>query len=345
MKNLILIVFIFSFVSVFGQFSRERIETDSSTIEITRNSIYRIYEETYKNNDSVWYSVTYIDDTTKLHREGWSIIKHGERFGLGIWKEYNREGDLLYTRDYDKHTCVVNPEFYPYHDILEKMKLIADSLIIDAYGQEFMDKHVVFEFDCSAWSKYKTKYSWAEDSVWAENFLGSWIEPLKSKPDSFRLRYQVWLNPADKYSRYIELGIFLDEHGNYVAKDDTWTNLGFELVKPENKKFIIDKNQAIVIAKQNGLVETDTSKIDEFLFWEKFRTREYYNGQFRYYIIELIGQEHYQKNEKRQGIKYKYMVYVFNPWTGEFVEKKKMKSFREWSEASGHSTGLLSDDE
>jgi len=39
------------------------------------------------------------------------------------------------------------------------------------------------------------------------------------------------------------------------------------------------------------------------------------------------------------------MVYVFNPWTGDFIEKKKMKSVREWEEGHGLSTGLIPDNE
>src|SRR5204863_5232578 len=117
MRNLGLIVFVLFISPAFGQKPfREVIETDSSEIEIIRNSVYRVYEETYKMNDSVWYNVTYIDDTTKLKTEGWEL-KSGKR--LGIWKEYNRKGELLYTWNHEKHTCIVNQALYPFHQILE----------------------------------------------------------------------------------------------------------------------------------------------------------------------------------------------------------------------------------
>jgi len=341
MKTLISIAFFLSFTLTFGQKPfLEVIETDSSKIEIVRNSIYRVYEETYKRNDSVWYSVSYIDDTTKLNTEGWEL-KSGKR--LGIWKEYNRKGKLLYTWNHDNHTCIVNPKLYPYHQTLEKMKAVADSLIIAAYGKEFMDKHVVFEFDCDAYNQYKTKFGGFKDSMWTKDYLGSWTEPMKSKPNYFLLNYEVRLNPTDK--DFIELGVCFDDKGNYVASDDVWNNYGFELIKQENKNFVLDKTKAIAIAKKNGLVLSDSSKIDEFLFWENFKNQQYYNGQFRYYISDLVGQETYQISKERQGIKYKYMVYIFNPWTGEFVEKKKMKYIKEWENENGFSTGLRLDNE
>jgi hypothetical protein len=234
--------------------------------------------------------------------------------------------------------------FGQYHQVLEKMKLIADSLIIDAYGNEFMNKHIVFNFDCYAYNNHKTKYDWCEDSVWTEDYLGSWTEPIESEPNSFLFRYEVRLNATDE--NFVELGICLDDKGNYVASgDDFWNNYGFEFIKQENKEFVLDKTKAIAVAKQSGLAELDSNKIAEFLFWENFEKQQYYNGQFRYYITELIEQEYYQKCEGRQGVKFKYMVYVFNPWTGEFIEKKKMKSIREWGGFSGLSTGLLPDDE
>lgn len=263
---------------------------------------------------------------------------------MGTWKEFNRDGELMFTWNHDKHTCKVNPKLYPYHGILEKMKKKADKMIIDAYGTEFMDKHIIFDFDCYAYKKYKTKYSWNNDSTWTKDYLGSWTEPMESKPNSFLLRYEVRLNPADEKS--IELGICLDENGNYVPSDDDMSNnYGFERVSDKNKEFIINKTTAIEVAREKGLTETDYTKISEFLFWENFKNQTFYNGCFRYYIAVLQKQEEYKKGEERQGVINRYQVYIFNPWTGEFVEKKRMKSVREWGKVSGYSTGLLNDKE
>lgn len=327
MKNLFSIGLFFLSTVVNGQQPFEEIiETDSSSINIIRNSVYRVYTETFKRKDSVWYSVTYIDDTTKLNTEGWQL-KNGRR--LGIWKEYDREGNLLFTQNHDKHTCVVNPKMFPYHSILEQMKQTADKMIIEAYGRQFMDKHIVFNFDCYAYNK-------------DEDYLGSWTEPMTSKPNSFLLRYEVRLHQSDE--DFIELGICLDSNGKYIpSADDMSNNYGFEQVKTQNRNFTIDKTKAIELAKKVGLTESDKTKINEFLFWESFKKQKYFNGQFRYYITELTEIQEYKVSQNRQGIVYRYTVYVFNPWTGQFVEKKKMKTIKEWEELSGSSTGLIPD--
>jgi hypothetical protein len=340
MKKLIYIILIFITADVFGQKpSKEIIETDSSHIEIERNSDYKSYEETYKRRDSIWRSEYFIRDTTKLHTEGWKT-KSGKY--LGVWNVYTRKGELKYSWNYDMWICEVNKSMYPYHEMLEKMKIIADSLIISAYGKDFFDKHVKFEFDCNAY--YGHLKAGIKDTFWTHDHLGTWIFPLKSKPNSFLFRYAVRLSKNDE--KGIVLGIDLDSLGNYVpSKDDKWNNYGFEEVKGTEKIFLIDKNRAINTAKLHGLIVNDSSEISEFLTWENFRKQTFFNGRFVYYITDLIGKTEYTEGKERKGIIYRYNVYSFNPWTGEFIEKKKMKSIHEWGQYSGHSTGLLPDNE
>ncbi|MBC7552590.1 MAG: hypothetical protein H7257_01285 [Taibaiella sp.] len=318
---------------------RQTIETDTSNIEIIRNSVYRVYEETYKYKDSVWYSVSFIDDTTQLNTEGW-MSKDGEYWG--VWKEYNRTDQLMYTWDHDQGTCKVNPKLYPFYKLLEKMKITADNIITDAYGREFLREHVKFNFDFYAYHGHRDKFG--DDTLWTEDYLGSWTEPLKSRPNSYLLRYEVRLNKKDKH--FIELGICLDSNGKYFAStDDFWNNYGFERVKSNTKKFVLNKDKAIFIAKQKGLVVTDSTDIKEFLTWENFKKKDFYNGRFVYYISNLRRKDNYERPPDRKGIIFRYDVYCFNPWTGEFIEVKKMKSRKEYGKDSGHSTGLVPDND
>jgi hypothetical protein len=322
-----------------AQFSQVEIETDSSVIELTKNSVYRIWEESYKNKDSVFYSVSFINDTTQINTQGWKN-KKGDYFG--VWKEFNEEGKIMYTRDYDKISCDINTSLYPYHGILTKMKLIADSLIVSTYSQEFYEKHVQFNFNCTAYNGKWKKYSWADEKQWILDYSGTWTEPMKSKPNSFLFRYDVKLNESDVYKDMI--GIKLDSTGNFIPSHDRANNYGFEKTISQKRNFSIDKEYAIEIASQHGLTNTK-DEISEFLTWEKFNSAEFYDGQFRYYITELYDQIEYKEGNDRQGIIFKFNVYVFNPWTNEFIEKKKMKSRKEWGKDSGHTTGLRPDNE
>lgn len=329
MKHTIYIAILFFSFQAYGQKKpfKEIIETDSSTIEIIRNSVYRCYQETYKKNDSIWWNVTYIDDTTQLHTEGWKL-KSGKH--LGIWREYNRQGELMYTWNHESGVCEVNKSLYPYHDLLDKMKSVADSLIISAYSQEFFEKHVRFDCDCYTYDK--------------DGYVGSWLEPIKRKPTEFLFRYSVKLETSDWYPEMI--GINLDSLGNYIPSlDDAWNRYGFEDVKGDKRTFNIDIHKATEKAKSHGLVISDSSEISEFLTWENFKKQEFYNGQFRYYITELTSRTEYREVTDRKGIIFRFNVYSFNPWTGDFIEKKKMKSRKEWGPQSGHSTGLMPDDE
>jgi hypothetical protein len=339
MKNTLLFLLVITTIQLYGQFSRQNIVTDSSDIEVIRNSVYKVYEETFKYKDSVWYSVRYINDTTQIHSEGWKR-KSGQH--LGIWSEYTREGELLYTWNHDKGICTVNSKLFPYHSLLENIKKQADKLIENAYGKDFMNNHVVFNYNCYAYFGHLEKFG--TDSLWMQDYVGSWIEPMKQQPNSYKLRYEVRLNKSD--NDWIELGMDFDSLGNYIpSRDDTYNNYGFEEIKNEDKTFKINKLLASKIAKGHGLILTDSSKINEFLIWENFKKQKFYNGQFRYYITDLKSQTEYSKNADRKGIIYRYDVYVFNPWTGEFIEKKKMKARREWGRDSGHSTGLMKDND
>ncbi|QNR23840.1 hypothetical protein [Croceimicrobium hydrocarbonivorans] len=315
---------ILSSLTSFGQFSEQNIETDSSYIEIIRNSEYHIYEETYKEKDSVWYSVHFIDDTTRLNTEGW---KTKDDQALGVWREYNFKGDLLYTRDYDQASCIVNKDFYPYHDLVEQMKSKADSLIISTYSREFFNKHVRFDFNCNFYDD--------------QGYVGTWIEPIERKPTKFVFRYSVKIGESNWYPEMI--GIQLDSVGNYQPTRGYWNNSGFENVKSQNRTFQIDKVKAMEAAKEHGLMTTDPNKVTEYLNWEKFRKTEFYNGQFRYYIAELREEIKDLKENGRSSVVYKFNVYSFNPWTGEFVELKKMKNIHSWGESSGSWSGLIPD--
>lgn len=339
MKQTLFLILFLGTINSFGQFSKVKIETDSSNIEVIRNSVYKCWEETYKYKDSVRFITWFIDDTTQIYYESW-YKKNNDWFGIS--REYKKDGTIMYEWNHDKGICNVNRTFYPYYEMLEKMKIIADSLIIKTYSQDFFNNHVRFDYEGNAWHGEWKVYD--KDTVWSTSMVGSWTEPMTRKPNHYRIVYRVRLSQNDE--KGIELGIELDSLGNYFpSDDDRWGNYGFEVVKGNQRTFNIDKNKAIEIAKTNGLVVTDSSEIKEFLTWERFGEKDFFNGQYRYYISVLTSKTEYTEENDRKGIIYRYNVYTFNPWTGGFVEMKKMKNRHEWGKNSGHWTGLRPDND
>lgn len=323
LKKVLIGYFILINIFISAQFERKKIETDSSYIEITKNSKYKVFNEIYKFKDSIWSRVTFINDTLKLSSEGWTTKQHRR---LGIWKEYSENGDLMYTRDYDQNTCVINPNLYPYHDLLVKEKKKTDKLILDNYGEKFMNNYVTFEFHCSAYLDNK--------------YTGSWYEPLSEKPNHFIFDYSVRLHKNDKP---IYLRIEIDKNGMFVPQEYYYNYAGFEKIEEKNKIFKISKQDAIAIANTKGL--KNGTNIQEYLIWESLKTKEFHNGYFRYYITNLVDKIPYKKFGDRNGIIYKFDVYVFNPWTGKFIEKKQMKSIEESGKLGGFTTAFLPDTE
>lgn len=313
-------------LSTYGQFSSYKIETDSTDVEVIKNSLYKIYNETYKDKDSVWYSVHFIKDTTRLYTEGWA---RKDKKQVGVWKAFTFERRFLYVVDYENGTFEVNKSLYPYHDLLERMKLKADSLIMSAYSLEFFDNHVRFRFDCFVYDE--------------KGYVGSWIEPIIRRPTEFLFRYSVKLKTSEWYDEMI--GIELDSTGKYKPSEDIFNNYGFEKVRSQRRNFQIDKKKAIQVAQRHGLKMAYPNKITEFLMWERFNKAEFYDGQFNYYITELTGEIKNTKDEGRPSITYKYNIYSFNPWTGDFIEIKKMKNTYSWEKLSGHWTGLIPENE
>jgi len=309
----------------FSQFSEEKIETDSSNISIIRNSLYLVYNEEYKHKDLIWRSVRYINDTTKLLHEGWATKDW--RY-LGTWNEYLIDGTLVYRVDYDKGTWFVNEKIFPYHNILEKMKLVADSLILSVYGQDFYNNHLRFAFNCGAY----------DDA----GYVGNWLEPFERKPTEYSFKYDIKLDSNEYYQNMI--GISIDQNGNYIIEDDVYNNFGFENVQITDKVFRINKRLAVEKSKENGLILTDSSEVSGFLRWEKNKSKTFYSGSFKYYITELYDIIKDIKENERSRITYRFYVYSFDPWTGDFLEKKKMKKIAEWEKYSGSTSGFIPDE-
>lgn len=280
----------------------------------TKNRNVVLYE--YYYNGTARLESTYCYDTLKRI--------------IGKSKHFTEKGELKYTKDYDNGEWFVpNKYVYPFYDLQSKMKVTADSLISKMYGHSFLINNVVWNIDGSYISN--------------QTESGYWTDRFKKTPTEFLFRYDVKLDKNNRFDELIEFA--LDSNGVFIPNQYE-AIYGFENVADNLKgSFKLTYDQAIIKAKELGLTENDTTKAVGILRWENFDKPKLINGRFRFYVtIRTKIIESIVPNGRSRRIS-KYDVYSFNPWTGEFIEKKKMKSIYSWEKLSGNSTGLIPDKE
>lgn len=294
----------------FGQSSK--VETDSSIIETLAfpqfNSI-NIFNR-LKNTNKVYYTKLYYD-TRNLKEQG--IFVGGSE--AGKWREFFQDGKLKREIDYDNGGGVItyfDKSAFPFLELQSKYKKKGDSIIKKIYGEEFLTRHV-------AWNMSRS-YIYNNDES------GNWRDEFKEKPTRFLLRYNVILDNK-MYDDLIEFEI--NEKGQFIPGENE-DIYGFEqLSKNSPKLFIITDAKAIELAKQKGLTETDSTKAVMFLSWKNFKPNYIYNGKFRFYVIIRTASLHDSRPGGWSGRIDEFDAYVFNPWTTEFIEKKKMNRWYE----------------
>lgn len=304
------------------------IQTDSSVIETKYFKDFNYIGEfnRLKNKTKTYYR-QYFYDTKKLQEE---CIFGEDGYHIGVSKVYSQKGNLISKIDHDKGVWMtVDEAEYPFYNLQNNMKIMADSLISKMYGSSFLKNNTIWSIDGSA--------------IYNEKESGDWDDKFMEKPTKFLFRYDVLLDKDHRYSDLIEFK--LDSSGNFIPSQYE-SIFGFENV-PDNLKgsFKLTFEDAIRQAKQLGLTENDTTKAFGILRWENFKKPELINGQFRFYVsIRTKTIENIVPNG-RSSRTTKYEVYSFNPWTGVFIEKKKKKSIYSWEKVSGSSTGLIPDNE
>jgi hypothetical protein len=301
------------------------IETDSSVIELKdgwKGSLET--NERMKRKNMVYYS--YRSDDGSFEKGQYDTLKRR----IGEWSTYDKKGALIKKENFDNRTySVFKNEYYPFKPLLDKIKAQADSLVIIVYGKNF----------------FETQTRWNLRSSYF-NFSGgrgsSWTDTTTVKPQTFLLRYDIQFD-GHLYERMIEFE--LSDSGHFIGNKYEQI-FGFEKLSDSSPKiFSLSHKKAIFLAKQHGLVENDTAKAEAFLKWDGLKTENFYNGYYRFYVVIKTGSNKDIRPNSRSSITDKFDVYVFNPWTTEFIEKKKMKAVRSWEKMSGSSTGLLLDNE
>ncbi len=152
------------------------------------------------------------------------------------------------------------------------------------------------------------------------------------------MNYKIKFDNEHIYKDMIEFE--LDERGNYVPNQYENT-YGFEQLPVNFKRiFKLTYYNAIEMAKQRGLVETDTAKAIAFLHWESFKKPQLFNGNYIFCVLQKTNAS-IENGIGRATRTDFYKVWEFNPWTGEFIKTKQMKRINGREKEGGYDTGFL----
>ena len=279
--------------------------TRAKMLEARRISIFPVTGGI--RNDEYYYSDTDILKST------YSYVIPEERM-TGTSKYFNQKGELEYTIDHDKGSWdVVKADNYPYYKTLMKMKKVADSLLIASYGSKFFANHIRWAPLSSHFYDGKTKGSgWCDYEVWV--------------PKRYLVNYSIRMSDTEVYNDQID--VQLDSMGHLSFPFGKFNDVkGFERI-PAGSEFILTKTSAVEKAASLGLVESEGKKAFTFMTWKYNEPNqvEQYNGTFVYNVAINTRTLTVNAPNRRERTEYKFDVYTFNPWTGDFIDKRKMKS-------------------
>ena len=277
--------------------------------------------------EQVMHEECYYNDTNvPEHKSSYTLP--GKQL-TGVTSKFDTDGSLEYQLDHDKGTWkVVKADHYPYYKVLERMRGKADSLIIAAYGQSFFNQTVRWSPQSSViYDGLATGSGWCEYETW--------------EPSRFMIRYAIRLADDEAYDDLIE--VQLDSTGQLYFPFGKYDDIkGFEKVS-QTKGMIMTKAKAIEAAVAQGMTANGDHQPTTELSWAyaDTQTAEMYNGHFYYSVAMYTGSLRSSAPTRGTKVEQRFDVYIFNPWTGAFVEKKKMKAYEKPNRRGVLATDLL----
>lgn len=298
------------------------------TLDRVRGSWIRVVK-TFEKGSDVFLEEHFYAGSTQLESSGTYTISG---VPIGVTRQYEKDGTLNYTQDYDKgEWTVYNKDKYPFYDLQNKIKLKADSLVAKMYGQDVLTENLVWNI--------------SESYIYNSNLSGRWTSGFSTKPTKFVVTYNAKLGNDHIYYNVLRLNF--DENGEIRPKSmDPFFDCEEEQ-KTWKGGFKLTYSNALLECKKLGLIESDAIKIQDDLKWENFENASEIFNQFRFYITIKTKVIEEIVPQGRSSSTTKFDRYSFDPLTGNFIEKKKLKVFRYWSGKNENvgMTGMIPDDE
>lgn len=307
----IILLFLHSFKS-YGQ--DDKIEKTDSSIIRTKyfeylNSI-RVFNE-LKNKKKTYYKDFYFT-TKKIKEEG--TFTNDE--ATGLWKYYSTKGKLEKTINYTtgKKKYFIKPRD-AYDNIFINAQARAKAIIIEHFGKSVAERYV-------RWNPNNSYY------YGSYNQSGRWFDVPDFKPIQFLFRYDILL---DKEHKYPVIEFTLDNQGKILNSHNV---LGLTNRNLAHNSFIT-REQAIKTGKTNGLSLKENNTIF-YLKWVKPVNKSVIEGDY-----EIIVAEYKSKTTAGNQTTFYYDAIAINPWTGNFIAKRRLRRFTAVHAYSASSTGFI----
>lgn len=296
---------------LFAQDKSDTTITDSSIIiSTTKENGKKAISEILKNKNSK--SLRFYYESEILEEQRYFDTTGRE---IGIWKYFNKQGKLLLEINHDAGKWnVTEKSSYPYKDLLDRTKKKGDEILKKWYGESFFKKYLRWNLGSS--HIYDDAYDLQEE----------WTASTLIKPTRFLLRYDIVYDSSHIYNGIIEFEINKDGKFNLDAENSFQ---GLEI--PSATFFNLSHKEALNKAEDMGLNETDSTRAAVYFFWERKKdtSQKIENGNFRLYVGEIRSIDNSKSKASAGGYTtFHYNFYVFNPWTGAFIEKRKMKQYK-----------------
>ncbi len=299
------------------------VTTDSSVIQTSiygnPSHLLKDTKESYNNKDLVHIMTTYYGDTTTIACDYYKTKSSNK--SIGIYKSYYKNGKLELTINEDKGTWApADSTEYPNYAVLNTMKLKGDSIIRSFYGDYFFKKYITWNIS----SSYYFDSAYTSEPSFSIEWLRDGTKNKYTSATEFYISYNI--NYEDQLFEN-GIRIIIDTNGKLLpghAWNMYWTiyNCGLENVNKSSDLLLITTSEALVLAKQQGLIIKDTTKVHCFLEWKTTKEEEdkILNGRFVFSVKQLIP---VTKKEHQPEDKGHYIKWQFDPWTKKFIEKKE----------------------
>lgn len=310
-------------------------KTDTSTIKIYIVGGIKHIEEFYNNKDLVRHVDYFSNNKTIREQYYWNKAGTEE---VGVHKSFNRDGKLKLMIDFENRTWKRgNTRQFPHYKLLIDMKSKADSILASMYSQNFIDNHL-------KWSMFNSDYF---DKTYSQpSFTISWFEEdsYKYKPSEFIVSYDLIVEntPIEKFVR-----IIFDRKGR-ILKSHNWNDLSevYNIGLIDNKAksrvdLVMSPNLALdYVKKQNP--DIDIKKLSTSFEWIPNVGHEssIYNGKWEINVLQHLYSQNCNSNGSNCKREY-YCVYIFNPWSGKFLHRKKMYKEITYGSDWSNTTGFI----